>query len=99
MSPWISDSPVTCLTTRDWRHPSALSVPSSRTRLVTEERVSSEAIKNAASSPTISSAVPSLPVRFFASTSEPETRLARSLAVVTDAPSKEDLIAAVTLAT
>jgi hypothetical protein len=44
-------------------------------------------MRNAESSPTTTSALPSLPARFLASTSEPETRSARSSAVVTDAPS------------
>ena len=55
-------------------------------RLLTEESVSSEAIRNAATSATIASAVPSLPERFLASASEPPTRSARSAAVVTEAP-------------
>ena len=66
---------------------------------MTDESVSSEAIRKAASRPTISSAVPSLLVRFFASISEPETRSASSLAVVTDAPGKLDLIAFATAET
>ena len=98
-NPCASDSPVTCRTTSACPQPSAFSVPSSRTRFVTDESVSSEAIRNAATSPTISSAVPSLLVRFLASTSEPEICFARSPAVVTDAPLNCDLIAAATLET
>ena len=60
--------------------------PEPRTRFVTEESVSRLAIRNAARRPTTARAVPSLPARFFASTSEPVTRSARSF-VVTDAPS------------
>ena len=41
-TPCASDSPTTCRTTSRCVQPSALSVPSSRTRLPTEERVSSD---------------------------------------------------------
>ena len=68
-------------------------------RLVTEDSVSSEAIRKAATSATIVSAVPSLQERFLASASEPPTRSARSAAVVTDAPSSVALIAFSTAAT
>ena len=88
-TPWTSDSPVIWRTTRRCGHPSAFSVPSSRVRLATEDSVSRLAIRNAAARATIASAVPSLFDRFFASTSEPDTRSARSLAVVTWAPANE----------
>ena len=55
--------------------------------------VSSDAIRKAATRPTMVSAVPSLDERFLASVSEPPTRLARSAAVVTDAPSSVPPIA------
>src|SRR5581483_2362052 len=84
--PWRSASPVTCRTTIRCGQPSAFSVPSSRTRFATDASVRRTAIATAARSPTAISAVPSLSVRFFASTSDPPTRLARSAPVVTDAP-------------
>ena len=66
-APWASDSPVTWRTTRRCGQPIALSVPSSRVRLVTDDSVSRLAIRNAASSATIVSAPPSLPARSLAS--------------------------------
>ena len=86
-APCTSDSPLTWRTTLRCGQPIAFSVPSSRMRLVTDDSVSSIAIRNDAASATIASAVPSLLARFLASTSEPPTRSARSFAVVTDAPS------------
>ena len=68
-------------------------------RLVTHDSVSSEAIRKAATSATIVSAVPSLLDRFLASASEPPTRSARSAAVVTDAPVIVALIDFATAAT
>ena len=68
-------------------------------RLVTDESVSSEAIRKAAASATIVSAVPSLEERLLASASEPPTRSARSDAVVTDAPVSVEPIAFSTAAT
>ena len=56
-------------------------------------------MRNAASSPTIMRAVPSEPARFFASTRVPDTRSARSSAVVTDAPSSVCSMPAATPAT
>ena len=97
--PWSTDSPVTWRTTVRPGQPSAFSVPSSRIRLVTLESVRSVAIRKAATSATIVSAVPSLPDRFLASLSEPPTRSARSEAVVTEAPLIVALIAFSTAAT
>ena len=68
-------------------------------RLVTEESVSSDAIRNAAARPTRVNAVPSLPDRLLASASEPPTRSARSEAVVTEAPESVALIRPSTAAT
>ena len=51
--------------------PSAFSVPSSRTRLPTDESVASAASRNAAAAATIASTKPRLCDRFAASTSEP----------------------------
>ena len=87
-APWASASPVTWRTTSRCGQPIALSVPSSRVRLVTDESVRRPAIRNAASSPTAVSAPPSLPARSFASASEPVTRSARSWLVVVLAPGK-----------
>ena len=97
--PWSSASPVTWRTTSRCDQPSALSVPSSRTRLFTEASVSRLAMRKAAEQADERKAVPSLLARFFASTSEPETRSARSCAVVTSAPSSPAEIFAATLST
>ena len=87
-APWASDSPATWRTTLRCGQPIAFSVPSSRVRLVTEDSVSRLAIRKAASSATIVSAVPSLPARSLASWSEPPTRSARSCASVTSDDAK-----------
>ena len=62
--PWASDSPTTWRTTSHCVQPSALSVPSSRTRLPTDERVRSTASRNAATAARIASAMPSRFERF-----------------------------------
>ena len=51
--PWASDSPITWRTTSHCVQPSALSVPSSRTRLPTDESVRSTASRNAATAASI----------------------------------------------
>ena len=91
-APWASASPVTWRTTSRCGQPMALSVPSSRVRLVTDDRVRRPAIRNAATSPTTVSAPPSLPARSLASASEPVTRSARSWLVVVSAPGKPSRI-------
>ena len=73
-TPWVRDSPATWRTTSRCVQPSALSVPSSRTRLPTEESASSAASRNAATAATIESARPRLCERLAASTSEPLIR-------------------------
>ena len=98
-APCASDSPATWRTTSRCGQPSAFSVPSSRTRLFTDERVSRLAIRNAAPRPITTSARPSLSARPCASSSEPPTRSARSLAVVTCEPENEDSIACATFDT
>src|SRR5690349_18072548 len=85
-APCATDSLTTWRTTRRCVHPIAFNVPSSRTRLPTDESVSSAAIRNAAAATMISSTRPRLCVRFAASTSEPVTRSATSCAVATCAP-------------
>ena len=69
--PVTSDSPATWRTTIRCVHPSAFSVPSSRTRLPTDESASSAARRNAAAAATIARTTPRLCERFDASTSEP----------------------------
>src|SRR6266542_4274242 len=84
--PCATDSPTTCRTTSRCVQPIAFSVPSSRTRLPTEERVSSAARRNAAAAARIPSTRPRLCERFDASTSEPLIRSATSCALATCAP-------------
>ena len=81
--PWASDSPTTCRTTSHCVQPSALSVPSSRTRLPTEESVRSTASRNAATAARMASAIPSRFERFEASTSEPLIESATCFALAT----------------
>ena len=63
-TPVASDSPATWRTTIRCVQPSAFSVPSSRTRLPTDESVSSAASRNAAAAATIESTKPRLCERF-----------------------------------
>src|SRR5581483_1657629 len=69
--PCARDSPATWRTTMRCVHPSALSVPSSRTRFPTDEKARIAASRNAATAATIESARPRSCERFFAETSEP----------------------------
>ena len=84
-TPWASDSAATCRTTLRCVHPSAFSVPSSRTRLPTEESASRAASRNAAAAAMIESASPRLCERFAASTSEPLIVPATCFALATSA--------------
>ena len=81
--PCASDSPTTWRMTSHCVQPSALSVPSSRTRFPTEERVRRMASRNAATAARTASAVPSRFERFAASTSEPLIESATCFALAT----------------
>ena len=83
MSPWTRASPITCPTTRRLRHPSALSVPNSRIRRPTADKVRRLATAKATTSATIESHAPRWPARLEALDSDPVTCDARSFAVVT----------------
>src|SRR5919197_417425 len=98
-SPCASDSPATWRTTRRCVHPSAFSVPSSRTRLPTEESASSAASRNAAAAATIESTTPRFFDRLEASTSEPLIWFATSFELATCACGSAFSIAFCTLAT
>ena len=82
-TPCASDSPTTWRTTSHCVQPSAFSVPSSRTRLPTDERVRRTARRKAAIAARIASAVPSRLERLAASTSEPLIESATSFALAT----------------
>ena len=81
--PWARDSPITWRTTSHCVQPSALSVPSSRTRFPTDERVRRTASRNAATAASTASAVPSRFERLAASTSEPLIESATCFALAT----------------
>ena len=97
--PWMTDSPETCRTTVHRDQPSAFSVPSSRTRLATDDSVSSAGDEHRGQQPHDLEARPSFDERSFASLREPPTRLARSAAVVTSEFGKLASIALATPAT
>ena len=82
-TPWASDSPRTWRITSHCVQPSAFSVPSSRTRLPTEDRVRRIASRKAATAASAASAVPSRFERFAASTSEPLIESATCFALAT----------------
>ena len=83
MRPSVTDSPMTWPTMRRLRQPIAFSVPNSRTRRETADRVSRLASRNAAISTAMASHLPRLLARLEALDSEPVTSLARSAEVVT----------------
>ena len=90
-TPWASDSPTTWRTTSHCVQPSAFSVPSSRTRLPTDESVRSTASRKAATAASTASAVPSRFERLAASTSEPLIESATCFALATSRPRIERL--------
>ena len=84
--PMAIDSPSTWPTTRRDRQPSAFSVPNSRMRRETADRVSRLASRNAAMRTAIASHLPRLLTSEAALESEPVTSLARLSSSVTVEP-------------
>src|SRR4051794_2258614 len=95
--PIPSVSVRTCRTTLALGHPMARSVPISRTRLATDDRVSSTAMAKVAASTMMARAPPSRSASFLASLRLPVTCWASALVVTTWAPGRAWLISLATL--
>src|SRR5262249_26949241 len=92
--PMTTASPSTWAVIRLERHPSALSVPNSRTRRATAAIVSRLATANAAISTRIDSHLPSSLASLAVLDTDPVTWLARLAAVGTVAPGRRFLLSA-----